>query len=172
MQHLIQQLIKICLFTAKPQDLTTSNRYLVMCAIASFISYQIGNAVLSNSAKVVFISMTQAILLGAGLWLLLQLFKKPQRWLQSATALYGTSAVTHLAALPVIVWVANTRDSLEQFSTPMWGFALFRIWFFAVMVYVLKETLEISIGLSLVIALVLQFVFALILVGLFGTQLA
>ncbi len=160
----------ICLFKAKPQDLPASSGLVLACAILSFLGYQTGNALLSAFTGVTLISLTQTVLLGASLWLLLALCKKPQRWLQSAAALYGASAVTHFAALPVMLWISDGGRPPGTFSGAMFSIAVFRIWFFAVLVYILKETLEIPVGRALAIALGLQLVFALVLINLFGNS--
>ncbi len=172
MQPSIRIVFNLCRFAAKPQDLPTSTGFLVMCVLGSFAGYQLGNSLLTESATgVMLISLAQTALLGAGLWLLLMLYRRPQRWPQAATALYGACAVTHLAALPMILWASGGAQPLTRLSGPMWGIAAFRIWFFAIIVYILKETLEISVGLAAVIALVMQLLFAIALTSLFGAQL-
>ena len=168
---MIRTFFQLCTFAAKPQDLPASGRLLAACALASFVGHQAGNSVLSASDSTALISLTQTALPAAGLWLLLALYKKPQRWLQSATALLGASALTHLAALPVIVWFFGDAQRVEKFSAGVLSVAAFRIWFLAVTIAIIKETLEIPVGLALAISLALQLLFAIVLLVLFGNQL-
>ena len=166
------KVINLCLFRVKPQDLPVSRNLTWATVGIAFAVYMIGNTYLSGNQNTFLLTTTQLAMLGGSLWLLLAMFRKPERWTQSASALYGASAITHLAALPLLASVSASDGPVEKMSGSMVGIAAFQIWFFAVVVFILKETLEITLGLAIVISFVLQLVFGIVLVSLFGNALA
>lgn len=168
MPKIIQTLIQICLFRAKPQDLSAPVNLLVVAIIATLGLFMVRNNLLMVSTGNLAISLAQVGLLGLGLRILLALFAKSDRWLQSATALYGCCALILLATIPFIMLFGGHSGGLllAQVAVIVAG-----LWYFAVIVFIISETLEISGVLAFFIALALELSFTIILLILFGGQL-
>ncbi len=175
----VRTLIRICLFKAKPQDLPASTNLLVSAVIATLILFIMRNKQLVDNADtdagIIGISIVQVLLLGLGLKILLALFSRSERWLQSATALFGCSALFLAAALPIIMLSAAGGLASDSgiFDYRLTGLVIVAasIWHFVIFVFIFRETLEISGVLAFVIAFVLELSFATILISLFGEQL-
>ncbi len=170
MYSLVQTLLKICVFRAKPHDLPPSHRLLTILAIVTFIGYYTGNSLLpkgSDPTHAIWIALSQTVSLGGGLWMVLIFYRKKPRWLQSATALYGASAITTWVALPILLSIAGDQQSLQEFPMLIWLLTALRIWFFAISIFILKETIEVSTGVAIIISIALQLFFAVLLAWVF-----
>ncbi|WP_423906998.1 hypothetical protein [Candidatus Spongiihabitans sp.] len=163
-------LIQICLFKAKPQDLEASVNLLILAIAATLGLFMVRNNHLIKD-NILFISLVQAGLPGLGLKLLLVLFSKPERWLQSATALYGCSALLLLIIIPFIMMSDGSELSQGNLSLTKIPIIASSLWYFTVIIFIFRETLEISRVLAFFITLVLELSFATILLKLFGDQL-
>ncbi|WP_424946257.1 hypothetical protein [Candidatus Spongiihabitans sp.] len=170
MPETVRTLIQICLFKAKPQDLGASVNLLIVAIAATLGLFIARNARLLED-DVLLISLVQAALPGLGLKLLLTLFSKSERWLQSATALYGCSALLLLIIIPFILMSDGGALSQGNFSLTQIPIIASSLWYFMVIIFIFRETLEISRVLAFFIALVLELSFATILLKLFGDQL-
>ena len=170
MPQTIRTLIQICLFKAKPQDLDTSVNLLVMTVVATLGLFMVRNNYFMASKDILAISLTQVGLLGLGLRILLALFSKSSRWLQSATALYGCSALILFA---VILFVLLFNTSLASGNLLLIQLAIIAsgLWYFAILVFIIRETLEIGVVLAFFMALAVELFFAIILLILFGEQM-
>ena len=159
--------IGLCLFLTRPQDLPVSLRFAWLSVAAAFGSYLMGNIWLQHRHWLLA-SVVQVLLLGALLWLLLYLFRLRNRWLQAASAIYASSALLHLVALLALP-AAPVDPGAVAMSTAEWVVTLgVKLWFFAVMTYLMREILDLKLTLAIVITLVLEMAFALVLFGLFG----
>ncbi len=169
MPKTIQTLIQICLFRAKPQDLGASVTVLVVAIIATFVLFMVRNYYLIASPDILAISLAQTGLLGIGLRILLALTSKSSRWLQSATALYGCCGLILLAIiLCIMLFNGASAGNLLLMQFAVIGFGL---WFFVVIVYIIRETLEIGNVPAFFITLALELFFTITLLVLFGAQL-
>ncbi len=170
MPKTVQTLIQICLFKAKPQDLEASVNLLILAVAATLGLFIIRNNHLIED-DILFISLVQVGLPGLGLKLLLVLFSKPERWLQSATALYGCSALLLLIIIPFIMMSDGSELSQSNLSLTKIPIIVSSLWHFMVIIFIFRETLEIGLVRAFFIALVLELSFATILLKLFGDQL-
>ena len=99
--------------------------------------------------------------IGITLNVILRLFEKSARWLQSSTAIYGSWFIFSLIVLILtLVGLDGTAD-IQDGHPLLPVFLALAIWNFLVIARILKETLEISTGFSIVIAFVTEVVFAL-----------
>ncbi len=171
MSQTIRTLIQICLFKAKPQDLTASNNLLIQTIIATLGLFILRNSQLIENANIFLISLVQVVLLGLGLKIFLALFSKPERWLQSATALYGCSALILLTIIPFIMMSDGADFAQGNLSIAKIIIIASSFWYFTIIIFIFRETLEISIILAFFISLVLELAFAIVLLKLFGGQL-
>ena len=167
----IQTLIQICLFRAKPQDIIASRNLLFQTVFATFGLFVLRNSQLIDDANIALISLVQVVLLGFGLKIFLVLFSKPERWLQSATALYGCSALILVTIMPFILTSGGADLAQGSLSLAKIVIIVSSFWYFTVIIFIFRETLEISIALAFFISLVLELAFAIILLKMFGGQL-
>ena len=171
MPQTIRTLIQICLFKAKPQDLDTAANLLVMAVVATLGLFMVRNNYLMLNTNVVMISVVQVGLLGLGLRILLALFSKSSRWLQSGTALYGCCALILLATMLCIMLFTVSGSLLGTLLLVQMVIIASGLWYFAILVFIIRETLEISTVLAFFMALAVELFFAIILLILFGEQM-
>lgn len=103
MPQFLKVFLDIVLWRRGPQDLPASPLLLGLCGIAYALVSVVQLAMLDEPAGawLVFVVL-DPLLLTAGIWLLLRLFAKRQRFLQTATAVLGTGALLGVALfLPV-----------------------------------------------------------------------
>ena len=168
MPDTIRIILRICLFRASPQDLPAAENRLVSVIAITLGLFIMRNSQLAGNVNILSLSLTQILLLGAGLALLLFLFRKPERWLQSATALYGCSALLLVFTMPFILMAHAEGLASYTVSLPQLMIILSSFWYFAVIVFILRETLEIGLVFAFVITMVLELSFALVLMSIFG----
>jgi hypothetical protein len=85
----------------------------------------------------------------------LRLRRVPERAPQSLTAILGSGAILQLAAWPVSSWLVRARGSSGT-ELPFLFLAFLSLWMFAIVVYVLRNALELRTAASILIALLCQ----------------
>jgi hypothetical protein len=94
----VQQFLRICLdivlWRRGPQDLPVSSLLLAI-AVAVYVAVSaVQLALLGETAATwVFFVVVDPLLLAAWVWLVLRLYGHPERFLQTASAVFGTGAV-------------------------------------------------------------------------------
>ena len=171
MKQFVLSLLQVCLFRKKPQDLPASKTLLIYAASSAFIIFFFRNTLLSGGGNSFPIALVQVTLLGISLKALLILFSKHDRWLQSATALFGCSALLVVAVIPFLVAAGSGDFANEGLSAAKLVVMFASIWYFAIIIFILRETLEVSLVLGFVIALVLELLLASVILQMFGDSL-
>ncbi len=97
-QQFLRIFVDIVLWRRGPQDLPTST-LLLGVAVAAYVAVSaVQLALLGEPAATWFLFIVvDPLLLGAWVWLVLRLFSKPERFLQTASAVFGAGAVLGLA---------------------------------------------------------------------------
>jgi len=97
-QQFLRIFVDIVLWRRGPQDLPAST-LLLGVAVAAYVAVSVVQlALLGESAATWFLfTMVDPLLLGGWVWLVLRLFSKPERFLQTASAVFGAGAVLGLA---------------------------------------------------------------------------
>ena len=171
MKQFVLSLFQVCLFRRKPQDLPASGTLLTYAASAAFIVFFLRNTLLSGSGNSFPIALVQVVLLGISLKALLILFSKRERWLQSATALFGCSALLVAAVIPFLISAGSGDFANEGLSAAKLIVMFASVWYFAIIIFIIRETLEVSLILGFVIALVLELLLASVILKMFGDSL-
>jgi hypothetical protein len=98
--------LDIVLWRRGPQDLPASSLLLVLAAAAYVVVSIVQLAMLGepSAAWLVFVVL-DPVLLVAGTWLLLRLFNRRERFLQTATAVLGTGALLGVALFLPTQWL-------------------------------------------------------------------
>lgn len=106
-QKFLRIFLDIVLWRRGPQDLPVSGLLLAVTVVAYVAVSIVQIALLDESASSwLFFLVVDPLLLAAWVWLLLRLYGKSERFLQTASAVFGTGAVLGLALyLPLQVLV-------------------------------------------------------------------
>ena len=147
MPQFIQNLVWISLFRASPKDMPVSANLLLYTAGAAFAVFLVRNSLLNDGGNSAGIALVQVILLALFLRILVGLFSKPERWMQSATALLGCSAVIVGLIIPVLA-VLGDGFATEGVTLVKMAVIVTSVWYFAMMVFVIRETLEVSLAIG------------------------
>ena len=131
MLHFLKAFLDIVLWRRGPQDLPQS-RLLLWLTAAAYVAVSIVQLTLLEepaSAWLVFVVL-DPVLLTTGVYLLLQLFGKPDRFLQTATAVLGTGVVLGLGMFLPVQWLL-TQAAVPPGSTAAGMIALGMVVIFA-----------------------------------------
>jgi len=128
---------------------------------------------LSGSAETLGIGMS--LVLAAGILIVLSIMFKnlgelanaTARFVQTATAIFGTAAILQFVTWPFVNWVTAAQNPPDA-QLPMLAILALGVWTFAVAVAVNRHALEASVGQSIVITLGTQIFTATIVFVLFG----
>ncbi len=164
MLQTIQTLTHICRFKAYPQDLPTSGRLLFYAIMAAFVLSVIRTSLLSEGSAPILISLVQIVLLAIGLKILLVLFLKRERWVQSASAVFGCTALLMLAATPLLMITETYRIDVGVTGLIL---VAMNIWNFSIIVFILREALEINLLRAFFITFAFEILSAIILQQMF-----
>lgn len=172
MQQLVFSLIQICLFKRKPQDLPSSSSLVLNSIAAAFVIFWFRNTLLTSGGTALAVAVVQIALLGAGLKLLLGKYSKSERWHQSATALYGCSALLVALVIPFLLSAGGEQFASESMTLNKLFIIFTSIWYFAIIIFIFRETLEVSLFMAFVLALVLEVILAAVVLQILGSSAA
>lgn len=150
MTELIRRLVGICLFQNGPQELPASWNLLAAAVAADIvISYPLALGVSPSDypglqvllAMILGIAFIRAALAARGL---------PGRFLQTATAFFGTDALLTLLALPIAVTLPPEPD--PQIGMARFGLLLAQLWSIAIMGHILRHALSVALGVGVLVA--------------------
>jgi hypothetical protein len=141
----------LCLIKKSPKDVPESRVLLKTVFFAYFLA---GVTLLSSSmdwADAIGQSFIESCLVGLFVYMLTSFFSVPNRFVQSVTAVYGSSALITFFSVPFIYWVENLSRNDEP--TGAGGLVVFLIvcWSFVVMANIIRETIQKSFGISLLL---------------------
>jgi len=143
----------------KPQDLPLSRQLLVSCVAAAFVTLFIGYRILFQSISPLAFAAAHVFLIGATWIALLSYNHKMDRWHQSASAVFGCGAITNLVSLPI--YAHALQSGIAGSDGTLGPAALFlllpRIWELAISALIIRETIEVSTGKSIGIAILISF---------------
>lgn len=142
----IQPFINLLLFRAGPQDMPASQGILKIVIGACFITDIIGAASVLGLSLASVLSAGQIVLYSGFIYLLLKMAQKPERLVQTLTALFGALALINLASYPFMRNLHFFSEGKLQLTPTIVLVALLQLWFFIVMARILREALEISTG--------------------------
>lgn len=170
MLNTIRTLIRICLFAANPQDLPADRQILTVCVAGTFIVLFVGYNMLAPGASPFLLAASHTLLVGVAWLVLLQITRKMTRWYQSASALYGTSAIMNLVSLPLIAGSIPASVTGNGAQPGIGSFILISLWLWEIGVTarIIRESIEIRMSMSIGISLLMSFVLQFIMINLFG----
>ncbi|MGR9044525.1 MAG: hypothetical protein ACU83N_04460 [Gammaproteobacteria bacterium] len=148
MFELIKLLFDICLLNKGPQDIPPSswllNGLILAYALIGFLVLYIGtpwyDAALQVLVEIALVILFTKVLLG--------LTRKPERYLQTASALFGTDVLISFFALPAMTSMTTGKMTLLTFSV-MLGLM---IWHWLVTGHIIRHAISQSLSFGLGIA--------------------
>lgn len=166
----IKTLLDLCAFQAKPQDLPASQTLVIVTGLTTIITYILAHRAFGQPGDVIGFSVAQVVLFGFAVWAVLKLKRKPERFAQTITAIFGISTLMQLVAWPIVGWLSRVRGTpgAELPALLIMGLS---IWVLAISVYVMKHALEVGIAQSLMITLGCQLFTLVLLFVLFGAPI-
>jgi hypothetical protein len=116
--HFLKAFLDIVLWRRGPQDLPASRMLLWLTAVAYVAVSIVQLALLEEPAAawIVFV-LLDPVLLVAGVYLLLKLFGKTDRFLQAATAVLGTGVVLGLGLFLPVQWAVMQAGLTPESTT-------------------------------------------------------
>ncbi|MEH6504588.1 MAG: hypothetical protein V7682_11870 [Cycloclasticus sp.] len=141
----------ICLLKKGPQDVPDSSDVRIMV----FISYLVAGSVLISSglpwSDAVYQTVIETFLVAFFMYVLLLFFSLPNRFKQAITAIYGSGTLITTLSIPFVFWLDALIKSEE--STGVAGLAVFVVvsWSFIVMGHIIRETIQKSMAISLLL---------------------
>ena len=168
MKRLLDFFIDLCLLRAKPQQLPASTVLFWLFLFAELLA---GTLLISRSRPSLPSALLEALadelLLVGLLYLVLQARGLTARFLQSATALLGVSALLSLLALPLLVLnVSGNGESLPAVLAALALLALI-VWNLVVYGHILRHALGVTLALGIALALAVSSISYVVLIQLF-----
>lgn len=112
MLQFLKVFVDIVLWRRGPQDLPASTLLCVLVTVAYVAVSVIQLAMLHEVGRIwfVFVVLDPALLIG-GTWLLLRLYRHPERFVQTATAVLGTGALLGLVVYLPLQWLLQVAGA-------------------------------------------------------------
>jgi hypothetical protein len=166
MPYFLKILFDICLFRKGPEDLPANKNLMLSIIAASIVVsvwlgtkiYDTQISVLSSIAGLFFSFAFTKILLN----------KRPERFMQTFTAMLGTVTLINLISLPIVSPLSN--DELNANLTSILSFLSFGLFIWIVIIYgfifsramssTFSQGIAISIGYTVLSIIILQLVLA------------
>ena len=151
-----ETLLKICFFKAKPQDLPTGKQWMFISAALIVGATILASMNKQSSHQIVSFALAQVALYALIIWLILKLKGMQTRWLQTITALFGTSFLLQLLAIPFSSDINTIDSGTIKISNDLLIIFVISIWNLFIVAFILKQALENSFFAALVLAFFAQ----------------
>ncbi len=156
MNALLKYFVDLCLLRAAPQDLPVSQTLLNLTIVANLLtSLMLSLSMQMETAPTILQGALEIVLLLGLLWLVLNLTGRSERFVQSAAAAMGSSALLGIVALPVVSLAGSSEEGLALVAgLSMLGLV---IWSILVLGHIMRHALEIRLGQGVMVALAYTF---------------
>lgn len=153
MWPLSRAFIDIALHRSGPQDLPASQFLLGAVLVAYAIVNFLALTVISVTQRDVMLLLIEPIVDLGVVFLVLKLFEKTRRFLQTATALVGTGVILSLIYIPVLHWNEVLQAPPTELTAPQVLALLLLVWSLDVAGYILSKALgkPYIVGVSIVV---------------------
>ena len=163
-----ETLLKICFFRAKPQDIPSHRQWMVVSTVLIVGATIVASMDKQSSHQIVLFALAQVALYALMIWIILRLKGFHSRWPQTITALFGTSFLLQLVAIP-FSGDLNVLDSGQiRVTNDLMIIFVISIWNLFIVAYILKQALENSFFASLVLAFFAQAISLMLAVSFVG----
>ena len=159
MWQLSAAFVDIALHRRGPQDLPASQFLLGLTLVVYLLVGLLTMVVISATRAQVFLLVVELIADLGLVFLLLQVFHKTTRFVQTATALVGTGAILSLIGIPLLHWDEVLQAPPTELTTPRFLILVLFVWSLDVAGYIVSEALgkRYIVGVSIVVVYELAF---------------
>lgn len=156
----IVTLARIAAFKAKPEDLPFNQAVAVFMIAAAIVTSVLQNS-LSQTAQLPYtLFVVQTVVYAMGLFFLLRVNQKTNRFVQTTIAFFGIISLEQLVSVTLMTTV-------NAFAIA----TAFKFWRFIVLAYVIRHSLEIKTGQSFLLLIGLMLFNALVVTLFFSEQI-
>jgi hypothetical protein len=169
MLSLFRFFLQLCLLRTRPQDLPSSE---VLLGLTAAVNVVIGAVVvtptLGSPMTALMASLLDTLVLGGAVWLLLRFRDHPARFVQTATAALGVSAVIAVLSLP-LQWMlpADAESVTGTAEAASLLFLVLIIWLQVALGHVLRHALDVSLALGIGLAFLYSMISGVVIQSLF-----
>lgn len=107
--------------------------------IVGFVAIRIGD---TSTPRALPLFILDSLIYYAYIWLLLSLFRRQGRFLQTASALIGVDVFFNMLSLPLVAWSGAVESSDGDPSLPLLLFIVLFFWSIDVAGYIVSRALE------------------------------
>ncbi len=147
----VETLLRLCWFQAGPQDLPYSRSLLALLVAAATALSLASLQMLPDDANPLASVLMHTLLGLATPWVLLYLRGRRNRYVQTTSAMFGTSLLLTLVVLPALMALARSPAEPVVWAAYWWLAVV--IWSIAVLGHILRHALELSLPIAVGIAL-------------------
>ncbi len=165
MLKLFNFFVDICLLRRAPQDLSASGALFVIVVLISVAVGAVGVSDVIPGLAAIAAAMLDAVIAMVLLRLALMLKNHSGRFIQTATALFGSSIIMGLIALPLQLAVGDDPQVVTPFVSV--AYLLLLIWMQVIIGHILRHALDVSMMLGVGLALTYSVVSGVIIQSLF-----
>ena len=167
MLKLFNFFLDVCLLRRAPQDLPASTSLFAVSVALSVIVGAIGVADVIKGVSALAAAMLDAVIALVMLRLVLMIQNHIARFLQTATAVFGSSVILGLIALPLQLVIGDAGNESPMAPFVSVAYLLLLIWVQVVIGHILRHALNISLSLGIGLALTYSIVSGVIIQTLF-----
>lgn len=154
MYALIQTFFRLCLFSARPQDLPASQTLLF---IALVLNWLVGVGLFFPSyglSQAIVISLVSVLVSVVLLWLILRLRSYGARFQQTMTAMLGADVVLGVLMLPLNFGIVTRPVGQDPDPISALGLLVIVIWAMFVYAHIFRHTLSTKLSIGFAVSLV------------------
>ena len=155
MIKILQLFFGLCLFRGKAHDVPRSEALFVLAGAAAIISNAANAVPNMGLASGTLLSVGQVLLFSVLINLILRVRKRPERSMQTLTAMFGATSILQLIALPFFGWherlLPDDPQAAMMLTIPLILAAGIAVWSLAVMTSILRQAMETGIGTALLV---------------------
>jgi len=164
---LFNYFLDVCLLRRGPQDLAASTPLFFIVAFISVVVGAVGVSSVIAWPSSIAASMLDAVIVMVLLRLVLLIQKRSARFIQAATAIFGSGAILGLIALPLQMVVGEEVKEGAVGPLLSTAYLALLVWVQVVIGHVLRHTLNVSLALGIGLALTYSILSGIVIQALF-----
>ena len=143
----------MCLLRRGPQDAPASTALLFMVLVVNLVISSIGVSDIIPGPQAVAAAIVDAVIIIFLLLLVLKLKNRGERFIQTATATFGTGALLGMLALPLQLAVSSDSAGNDSQMIAIF-YLILLVWIQVVIGHILRHAINVSLSLGIGLALV------------------